>query len=210
MSQVVITVDASSLNIIGQRMGQVALLTPRMLDIAVHQDALARRDAIKNAAPERAGADHSRDTRITNRGKLKNSFDVVKVNIGEYQVITTREEKYNWVTLGTPPHAIYPKTKKALWWPGLPHPIAYVDGKPPPPHPGNRPNPFATDAMSKYNMTTIVGGTNQPIGQLLTWMASGIIGAVGGILSIAGMAILGPISSLLQWGASDSDRGGNQ
>lgn len=35
-----------------------------------------------------------------------------------------------FLEFGTSPHRIRPVVKQALWWPGLPHPIAYAD------HPG--------------------------------------------------------------------------
>lgn len=40
------------------------------------------------------------------------------------------------VEKGTRPHPIYPRRKKALWWPGLPHPVAMVN------HPGTEARPF--------------------------------------------------------------------
>ncbi len=49
-----------------------------------------------------------------------------------------------WVREGTIGHSIFPKKKKALWWPGLPHPIAWT------PNPGirNR-NDYPTRAHSR-------------------------------------------------------------
>lgn len=41
-----------------------------------------------------------------------------------------------FVEFGTGPHVIYPKNKKALFWPGAAHPVKKVN------HPGTRPNPF--------------------------------------------------------------------
>lgn len=40
------------------------------------------------------------------------------------------------VETGTRPHTIYPSRKKALWWPGLPHPVAMVH------HPGTPARPY--------------------------------------------------------------------
>jgi HK97 gp10 family phage protein len=46
------------------------------------------------------------------------------------------------VEKGTRPHRIYPRNKKALYWPGAMHPVAYVD------HPGTRPQPFLEPAIA--------------------------------------------------------------
>jgi HK97 gp10 family phage protein len=46
------------------------------------------------------------------------------------------------VEKGTRPHRIYPRKKKALYWPGAMHPVAYVD------HPGTRPQPFLEPAIA--------------------------------------------------------------
>ncbi len=49
-----------------------------------------------------------------------------------------------WIREGTIGHSIYPRKAKALWWPGLPHPIAWT------PHPGIRnKNPYPERAVSK-------------------------------------------------------------
>ena len=41
-----------------------------------------------------------------------------------------------WVILGSPPHTIFPKSAKALFWEGAEHPVAFVE------HPGTKPNPY--------------------------------------------------------------------
>lgn len=46
-----------------------------------------------------------------------------------------------YVTDGTQAHAIYPRTKKALWWPEAAHPVAMVN------HPGTKPNDYLTQGM---------------------------------------------------------------
>jgi len=45
------------------------------------------------------------------------------------------------VELGTKPHIITPKTKKALFWPGASHPVKVVH------HPGTRAQPFLRPAL---------------------------------------------------------------
>lgn len=45
------------------------------------------------------------------------------------------------VEMGTMPHFILPRNKKALYWPGADHPVAYVN------HPGTRPYPYLRPAL---------------------------------------------------------------
>ena len=46
-----------------------------------------------------------------------------------------------YVELGTDPHVILPKDKKALYWKGAPHPVGKVN------HPGTKPEPFLRPAL---------------------------------------------------------------
>lgn len=45
------------------------------------------------------------------------------------------------IEMGSPRHDIFPKTKKALFWPGAAHPVGKVD------HPGNKPYPYLRPAL---------------------------------------------------------------
>lgn len=45
------------------------------------------------------------------------------------------------VEMGTSPHVILPRNKKALYWPDADHPVAKVN------HPGTRPQPFLRTAL---------------------------------------------------------------
>jgi hypothetical protein len=45
------------------------------------------------------------------------------------------------VELGTAPHVILPRNKKALYWPGADHPVARVN------HPGTQPYPYLRPAL---------------------------------------------------------------
>lgn len=45
------------------------------------------------------------------------------------------------VEMGTMPHFILPRNKKALYWPGADHPVAYVN------HPGTRPQPYLRPSL---------------------------------------------------------------
>ena len=54
-----------------------------------------------------------------------------------------------YVEFGTKPHDIFPKDKKALYWPGAAHPVAKVN------HPGTKSNQFmeriASEAQEEIN-----------------------------------------------------------
>lgn len=45
------------------------------------------------------------------------------------------------VEMGTAPHVILPRNKKALHWPGADHPVARVN------HPGTQPQPYLRPAL---------------------------------------------------------------
>lgn len=46
-----------------------------------------------------------------------------------------------YVEMGTAPHVILPRNKKALYWPGADHPVARVN------HPGTQPSPYLRPAL---------------------------------------------------------------
>lgn len=48
-----------------------------------------------------------------------------------------------FVELGTKPHDIFPRTKKALFWEGADHPVTHVS------HPGTKAKPFLRPAADK-------------------------------------------------------------
>lgn len=73
-------------------------------------------------------------------GRLRESLDSQVVN--RVLRVGSRDVKYSvYVELGTAPHVILPKTKKALYWPGADHPVARVN------HPGTRPSPYLRPAL---------------------------------------------------------------
>jgi hypothetical protein len=49
-----------------------------------------------------------------------------------------------FVEQGTEPHVIYPRFKKALFWPGADHPVRMVN------HPGTKPYPFLMPAAEMH------------------------------------------------------------
>jgi hypothetical protein len=73
-------------------------------------------------------------------GTLEKSF------VWESQGLTAtwgpRASYARFVEFGTAPHRIWPNEKKALWWPGMPWPVAYVN------HPGSKANPYMERIIS--------------------------------------------------------------
>ena len=75
-------------------------------------------------------------------GRLRESLDS-EVNERVLRV-GSRDVKYSvYVELGTAPHVIRPKTKKALYWEGAAHPVAKVN------HPGTTASPYLRPALLK-------------------------------------------------------------
>ncbi len=71
----------------------------------------------------------------TKTGRTAGTIDRIVVGAGTGHVtgyVGSNDQIAMFLELGTAPHRIYPVVKKALWWPGLPHPIAFAD------HPGTR------------------------------------------------------------------------
>ncbi|MFJ6319704.1 HK97 gp10 family phage protein [Streptomyces californicus] len=90
---------------------------------------------VQNEARRRAPVDTGRlrssiVTRSEDRGRIYDVTVGTNVNYAEH------------VEYGTAPHRIYPRTKRALYWPGAAHPVAYVD------HPGTSPRAFLRPAIA--------------------------------------------------------------
>ena len=82
---------------------------------------------IRDEAPKRSG-NLIRSIQRKRRGRF--DYDIFvdsRMKGGKYE---------HFVRLGTAPHLILPKKKKALFWPGLPHPVRMAN------HPGTKPDPY--------------------------------------------------------------------
>lgn len=87
------------------------------------------------------------DEMPTKTGKMKaNVYTRVNGLKGEVGP-NLRVTPYAWfVHQGTSPYTIRPKTKKALYWEGAPHPVALVH------HPGIKANPFVKRAFNRIKI----------------------------------------------------------
>ncbi len=73
-------------------------------------------------------------------GDYVSSIDTERLQPHGWRVIA-RDRKSAWIEFGTRPHEIRPRTKKALWWPGAPHPMARIW------HPGTAPTENMAEAL---------------------------------------------------------------
>lgn len=77
-------------------------------------------------------------------GQLRTSIRSIKVGPLTWHVLVGTDH-WHETEYGAKPHGpILPVKKKALWWPGLPHPISQVKI-----HPGNEAQPFMRPAVFK-------------------------------------------------------------
>lgn len=60
-------------------------------------------------------------------GRYVSSIEVrpLRTRPGAWRVIAT-DRKAGWIEWGTDPHEIRPRRRRALWWPGLEHPVGRV------------------------------------------------------------------------------------
>ena len=93
-------------------------------------------------------------------GKLKASIKVVQIGPLEWQV-----QEGVWYgqlqRMGTTKknYPIYPRDKKALYWPGLPHPIAYVKS-----HPGFKANDYTNVTVQGVTAKAALGILQHTVG----------------------------------------------
>jgi hypothetical protein len=111
------------------------------------RDAISRISGESRRATRLAANDmvkHAKSLCRVNTGRLRSSIVAIESG-GRFTftvTIGTNVEYAADVEYGTAPHVIYPKDKKALFWPGAAHPVAKVN------HPGTRPYPFMRPAVA--------------------------------------------------------------
>ncbi len=132
-----VTIDASDLQRIGRQIAVGAAQTHRGIENSLTRVANRRLAALRANAPSQTRRDPRHPI------KLKDSFRMRKLD-GERIITTETPNKVAFLLTGTAPHMIKPLFKKALWWPGLANPVAYVQ------HPGTQPNDFISRAWSDY------------------------------------------------------------
>ncbi len=98
----------------------------------VQESAKILKEAMQHEAPERTGA--------LRRGIHYRTFQSADSAWARFY---DDEEYAFFVIEGTAAHDIFPSVKKALFWPGADHPVAFVH------HPGTKADPFPERAMEQ-------------------------------------------------------------
>ncbi len=96
---------------------------------------------LKNVAQRVKG--HVVDEVPVDTGRLARTIALVHRSGMKYEV-HEREPYGRFVREGTRRHPIYPIRKKALYWPGAAHPVAWVW------HPGTKRNPYHERGVAHY------------------------------------------------------------
>jgi hypothetical protein len=199
---VVVTVDASDIQRIARNMGLAATntLSPTQMLWRQHRVAAQIMRELQYAAPSQSRTDDKRY-----RNKLRDSFSKKGVG-GSVVIYTNTPGKYTWTNFGARPPSggsgyIFPNPpKKALYWPGLGHPISQVGPPVTRRHPGQRGTNWAAPILS-HNLNhgtdedyvrelTRLNGQMRHLG-LVDLLAAGAgvastVGAMGGMV-IGGM-----------------------
>lgn len=107
----------------------------------VARDLLRRAINVQNQAKINATG---RPGPMVQTGRLRTSIthEIAKDSAGLFARIGTNVTYGIYVELGTPPHIIRARNKKALHWKGARHPVALVH------HPGTQPFPYLRPALA--------------------------------------------------------------
>lgn len=114
-------------------------------DRVLQQRLSYRSNILADKLNENAPSQRRHDYRPEFSQKLNESF--YSDRRGSDRVVSTSQPvKLSLVTLGTNAHMIRPRFKKALWWPGLLHPVSFVW------HPGTSENNFVEETLNEYGI----------------------------------------------------------
>ena len=122
----VISIDVSDLERIAENMKAAKIAMNFALQSKLTRAANVYASELAQAAPN----SNSNDPRYP--VKLRESFRVLKIGSSR-QVITTAPQKFTWTNSGAQPTTfgtgyMFPRKKKALYWEGARHPVAYLEG----------------------------------------------------------------------------------
>ena len=121
-----LTIDVSSLEEIARNMVAAKIQMNFALQSKLSRAANVYASELSQAAPSSNSADPRYPI------KIKESFRVLKIGSSR-QVITTAPQKFTWTNSGAQPPTfgtgyMFPRKKKALYWEGARHPVAYLEG----------------------------------------------------------------------------------
>ena len=138
-----IQIDTSNLrDVLNSINSRAKVATHRALAYNLTRHANKLANALNRNAPSQWRTDDNRY-----KTKLSNSFYAAAS--GDARTVYTLEpRKLSLVSNSTDQHEIKPRYKKALWWPGLDRPIAYVSN-----HPGTNANDFVQRTLEEVSLT---------------------------------------------------------
>jgi hypothetical protein len=103
-------------------------------------------------------------------GELAEGIIVHKIGPYAWEIKATADYD-KWVRQRTRPHFIMPRVKKALWWPGLAHPVPWVGPPYTKRHPGTKANLYMQRGADK---------AKSPIMALAQKLGADIVREIGG------------------------------
>jgi hypothetical protein len=134
----IITIDSSDLLRVANNIERSAKEVHRLLEWRLSMAARERVNLLKEEAPSQTRTDPRHPI------KVRDSFSYIKGS-GTRTIVTSTPYKVSIISTGTRAHVIRPLFKKALWWPGLEHPVRMVN------HPGTQANDFIERAFRRYD-----------------------------------------------------------
>lgn len=142
--QVIIQIDASDLQRVARDIGMAAAMMPQRLEAALDAAAVGRLSALQEVTPVGKRSDERYAKRLSKSYEIRRGVD-------SRSIITTEVVKWNIVTGGVVSgkiNPIFPRVKKALWWPGIrgDRPVAAVYK-----HPGIKAQDLLGRANNRYN-----------------------------------------------------------
>jgi len=150
----IVSIDASDLIRVSRHIGWVESQKNQVISAKLTRVANAIVNDLSHDAPV-SGKPNKRHPLPLNK-----SYYFTRPGMYVRNVETSEPLKHAVVSRGAKPPTfgegyIFPRQKKALWWPGLAHPIHHVSG-----HPGIEKNPFEENIMKKYTGSATGGILN--------------------------------------------------
>lgn len=125
---ITLTVDARDLDKVAANIAAAGRNIPRHARTAITRLGQLILRSLQREAPVKSG-------------RLRDSLHMDVVNGGMGAILSEGVAYGKFVREGTGPHAIYPRSKRALYWPGASHPVRMVN------HPGTKANAYHERAV---------------------------------------------------------------
>ena len=145
----VFSIDTSDFNMIAENIKWMQQQQVGMLRQMTSKVAKRLAEELAKAAPQSGGQRYYYDgspVPPADASKLNESFRVTVTGPDTRAVVTLAPRKFSWTNYGTQPPTfgtgtMFPRKKKALWWPGAAHPVWMMSGLP------GRPATYWADAV---------------------------------------------------------------